>query len=140
MSRGATSTVTRDEMSRPPALTPDILVVDDDADVRASVSEILRASGFDVDEAEDGDVALSLMAQRRYGVVLLDLHMPNGDGISVVEAAHDAPPVVVHSAYLLGGAERNRLGPRLVRYLRKPVNPQELLSAVEVVIGPARSG
>jgi len=128
-----------EEVSRTPARSPDILVVDDDADVRASVSEILRASGFEVDEAEDGDVALALMAQRRYGVVLLDLHMPKRDGISVVEALADAPPVVVHSAYLLGGTERNRLGAKLVRYLRKPVNPEELVAAVEVVIGPARS-
>jgi CheY-like chemotaxis protein len=116
---------------------PDILVIDDDADVRASVSEILRASGFDVDEAADGDAALSLMSVRNYGVVLLDLHMPKRDGVSVVEALPDPPPVVVHSAYLLGGAERSRLGEKLVRYLRKPVSPQELLSAVEVVIGPA---
>ena len=112
-----------------------VLVVDDEADVRWTVAEVLRESGFSVDEAEDGDVALRLVNNQRYGMVILDLRMPRRDGISFVEAAPKLPPIVVHSAHNPDREERDRLGDAVVEYLQKPVSPQELLSTVEAVLG-----
>jgi len=113
----------------------DVLVVDDDADVRWTVAEVLRSAGFSVAEAEDGEVALGLLSTGRYRMVLLDLRMPHRGGVSLIEAVKDVPPVVVHSAYTLDAAERERLGDRVVEYLHKPVSPQKLLKAVEAVLG-----
>ena len=113
----------------------DVLVVDDDADVRWTVAEVLRSAGFSVAEAEDGEVALGLLGTHHYRMVLLDIRMPKRDGVSLIEAAGAVPPVVVHSAYALDAAERQRLGDRVVDYLRKPVSPQKLLRAVESVLG-----
>jgi two-component system, chemotaxis family, chemotaxis protein CheY len=115
----------------------DVLVVDDDADVRWTVAEILRSAGFSVAEAEDGDVALGLLNTEHYRMVLLDMRMPNRDGVSLIEAAGDVPPVIVHSAYSLDAADRERLGSRVVEYLHKPVSPQKLLRAIETVLGSA---
>lgn len=112
-----------------------VLVVDDEADVRWTVAEVLRESGFSVAEAEDGDVALRLVNNQRYGMVILDLRMPRRDGISFVEAAPRLPPIVVHSAHNPDHEERDRLGDAVVGYLQKPVSPQELLSTVEAVLG-----
>ena len=113
----------------------DVLVVDDDADVRWTVAEVLRSAGFSVAEAEDGEIALGLLSTGRYRMVLLDLRMPHRGGVSLIEAVKDVPPVVVHSAYALDAAERERLGDRVVEYLHKPVSPQKLLRAVEAVLG-----
>lgn len=114
----------------------DVLVVDDDADVRWTVAEILRSAGLSVAEAEDGEVALGLLTTGRYRMVLLDMRMPKRDGVSLIETLGEVPPVIVHSAYSLDGADRDRLGPRVVDYLHKPVSPQKLLRAVEAVLGP----
>lgn len=113
----------------------DVLVVDDEADVRWSVAEVLRSAGFSVAEAEDGDVAFDLLTMNRYRMVLLDIRMPKRDGVSLIEGIKTVPPVVVHSAYILDASERERLGSRVVAYLHKPVSPQKLLRAVEAVLG-----
>jgi two-component system chemotaxis response regulator CheY len=116
-------------------LSADVLVVDDDEDVRWTVAEVLRSAGLSVAEAEDGEVALELLNSHRYRMVLLDLRMPHRGGVSLIEAVPDVPPVVVHSAYSLDAAERQRLGDRVVDYLHKPVSPQKLLRAVDAVLG-----
>jgi DNA-binding response OmpR family regulator len=114
----------------------DVLVVDDEVDVRGSMCEVLRASGYSVAEAEDGAVAFGLLRENRYGMVLLDIRMPKLDGVSLIEALVELPPVVVHSAFSLSAEERQRLGVKVVSYLHKPVSPQELLGAVRGVLGP----
>jgi two-component system, chemotaxis family, chemotaxis protein CheY len=116
-------------------VSADVLVVDDDADVRWTVVEVLRSAGFSVAEAEDGEVALDLLSSGRYRMVLLDMRMPRRDGVSLIEAVEHVPPVVVHSAYTLDAADRERLGSVVVDYLHKPVSPQKLLRAVETVLG-----
>ena len=58
-----------------------ILVVDDDADIRRLVAINLRSVGFEVIEAGSGAEALELFAARRPGIVLLDVMMPQMNGI-----------------------------------------------------------
>ena len=116
-------------------LSADVLVVDDDADVRWTVVEVLRSAGLSVAEAEDGEIALDLLNSGHYRMVLLDIRMPRRDGVSVIETAREVPAVIVHSAYTLEASERERLGSRVVDYLHKPVSPQKLLRAVETVLG-----
>jgi two-component system, chemotaxis family, chemotaxis protein CheY len=116
-------------------MSADVLVVDDESDVRWTVAEVLRSAGFSVAEAQDGDIALRLLSTQHYRMVLLDIRMPNRDGVSLIETAETVPPVVVHSAYALDASERERLGASVVSYLHKPVSPQKLLRAVEAVLG-----
>ena len=118
-----------------PQISADVLLIDDEADVRWTVAEVLRSAGLSVAEAEDGDIAFEMLSAHRYRMVLLDIRMPKRDGVSLVEAVDKVPPVVVHSAYSLNASERERLGPRVVEYLHKPVSPQKLLRAVEGVLG-----
>ena len=113
----------------------DVLVVDDDADVRWTVAEVLRSAGFSVAEAEDGEIARDMLSTGSYRMVLLDLRMPRRDGVSLIEAVGEVPPVIVHSAYSLDASDRERLGSKVVDYLHKPVSPQKLLRAVEAVLG-----
>jgi CheY-like chemotaxis protein len=88
-------------------------------------------------EAEDGAEALGLLRGNRYGLVLLDIRMPKLDGVSLIEALGELPPVIVHSAFSLSAEERARLGTKVVQYLHKPVSPQQLLGAVQGILGTA---
>ena len=62
-----------------------ILVVDDDAPIRALLATVLRRRGFQVDTASDGEHAMVLMDQCHYALMILDLMMPRVSGYDVVE-------------------------------------------------------
>jgi FixJ family two-component response regulator len=74
-------------------MIPDpILLVDDEADLRANLKEALTLDGYQVEDAPDAASALALMGTRHYPVVLTDLNMPGGpNGFQLIEAvkAHD---------------------------------------------------
>ena len=61
---------------------PYILVVDDEPDIRTLVKEILEDEEYDVSMAEDGSAARKALRDRRPDLVLLDIWMPDVDGIS----------------------------------------------------------
>ena len=65
------------------------LVVDDDARARESLSMLLRREWSDITEAEDGEVAISLIQQRRFKIIILDLNMPKKSGDQVLSFIRD---------------------------------------------------
>src|SRR5579872_88662 len=91
-----------------PGQSVDVLVVDDNGSVRSTMAEILRESGYSVETAEDGDVALDVLHRCSVGMMLLDLQMPHRDGLSVLEALTTPQLVVLVSAYSLDAATRAR--------------------------------
>ena len=109
-----------------------VLVADDNDGVRQTTALILRSAGYQVDEAGDGEEALRMISGTAYDVAVLDVRMPKRDGMWVVEhlEVSTAPKVVVDSAYDVETAERERVGDRVFRYLRKPAPPDALLDAV----------
>lgn len=112
---------------------PEILVVDDDEDIRLALRARLRASGYRTLWAEDGGQALEVARRARPGLVLLDLGLPDEDGVSVLQrlrALRDDLPVVVLTARDEDrGAEAcARAG--AATYLQKPVETRELLGAI----------
>ena len=120
-----------------PSPRRDVLIVDDDPDIRDAVGECLRYEGYDVHSAADGRDAL---ARLEYGlrpdVILLDLMMPVLNGFDVLEALKSRPewksiPVVIVSANR--GYEAEDLS-GAVSILRKPVNVDRLLAAVEQAV------
>jgi two-component system, OmpR family, response regulator len=112
----------------------DVLVVDDDEDVRSSLAEILKVSGFSVEVAEDGDVALRLIDELSIGMVILDLRMPRCDGFSVIDALQDPPPIVLMSAYAFDSSMRERVGSKVIGHFQKPVAAHKLLPVVAGVV------
>ncbi len=110
-----------------------VLVADDNAGIRDTTAAILRAVGYTVTEASDGQAALEEIDKKRFDVVLLDVQMPRQDGIAVVETMiDDAPPPVIMmvSAYDFDTDLRHHLNQRVFKYLKKPVPPKELIEAV----------
>ncbi len=120
-----------------------ILVVDDDAGVRRSVERVLQSRGHEVLLAGDGAEGLRTWRERGADLVLLDIHMPDTDGIEVlVQLRGLAPrlPVIVMS----GGvqtrnldllADAKLLGASAV--LRKPFTLDEIMNAIDGAVRPA---
>jgi DNA-binding NarL/FixJ family response regulator len=83
-------------------MRPTVLIVDDHAAFRASARALLQAEGFDVvGEAADGAGAVEAVALLRPEIVLLDVQLPDLDGLAVAEqlaAVPDAPAVVLISS------------------------------------------
>jgi len=112
----------------------DVLIVDDDPDIRDALGECLRFEGYGVHAAVDGRDALDrLEFGLKPDVILLDLMMPVLNGFDVLQALRKRPdwksiPVVVVSANR--GYEAEDLE-GAVSILRKPVNVDRLLAVVE---------
>jgi DNA-binding NarL/FixJ family response regulator len=89
-----------------------VLIVDDHAAFRASARALLEAEGFEVvGEAADGAGAVEAVAALRPAIVLLDIQLPDLDGLAVAQqlaAAPDAPAVV-----LISSRDAATYGPRL---------------------------
>jgi CheY-like chemotaxis protein len=120
-----------------PTSRRDVLIVDDDPDIRDAVGECLRYEGYDVHSAADGRDALDRLEYGlRPDVILLDLMMPVLNGFDVLEALKSRPewksiPVVIVSANR--GYEAEDLS-GAVSILRKPVNVDRLIAAVEQAV------
>ena len=110
-------------------MAPNVLVVDDDRDIRDALSQILTEEGFDVTEAGNGLQALDAIAKRRPDVVLLDLMMPVMNGWQVLQTMKQSAdlstvPVVVLSAIEAHGC---------ADYIQKPVSLDRLLVLLNTI-------
>jgi CheY-like chemotaxis protein len=115
-------------------LLADVLVVDDEEPVRTSVAEILRAAGYKVVEAVDGQDALDILESGSVSVLLLDIRMPRRTGIEVLQALDSPPNVILMSAYRFEGEDKRSVGHKVFSHLMKPVAPRQLLDEVRAAI------
>jgi UDP-3-O-[3-hydroxymyristoyl] N-acetylglucosamine deacetylase len=116
-----------------------ILVVDDDARVRESIGGVLRDEGYVVLTADDGREAIDVVDERRPDLVLLDVWMPDLDGIEVlarIKRSHPRLPVIVLSGH--GNVEiavkATRMG--AVDFIEKPFSIDGLLSSIGRALDP----
>jgi DNA-binding NarL/FixJ family response regulator len=113
-----------------------VLIVDDHAAFRASARALLEAEGFDViGEAADGATAVRAVADLRPEVVLLDIHLPDLDGLTVAEqlATFSQPPAVV----LTSSRDAAAYGPRVRTVPARGFIPKSALSgeALAALVG-----
>jgi DNA-binding NtrC family response regulator len=112
-----------------------ILVVDDEIGIRELLSEILTDEGYDVKPAENAACARALRDQGRPDLVLLDIWMPDMDGITLlkewVAAGQLTMPVIMMSGHgtIETAVEATRIG--AMDFLEKPIGMQKLLAAVK---------
>lgn len=116
---------------------PRVLVVEDDAAVRAAVVAALTEEGFEIQEEVDGTDVSATIEVFRPDLVLLDIHLPGGpSGLAVaqrIRAAHDMPFIFVTSA----GSEEERIAGFAVGaddYLVKPFSLGELVARSRAVL------
>jgi CheY-like chemotaxis protein len=115
------------------------LLVDDDDTVRRSVRAALEPIGWQVSEAENGQVAVDALAAARPDVIILDLMMPDMDGFEFLEKLRGGPdwreiPVVVITSKDLTDEDRDRLNGGVARIIQKS-DRDEMLRQLSGVIG-----
>jgi len=113
-----------------------VLVVDDDASVCKTVSLILKEHGYHVDAYTSSREALRAVRRRAYDIALVDLKMPDMNGLELVEKIreeddHVSPIVMTAYPDVDSAAQMMRLGSR--DYITKPFREEDLLSSVERV-------
>lgn len=125
-----------------PSDKPDVLIVDDEPQLRNVVASYLEREGFAVRSAADGREALAELAVKRPDALLLDLMLPHVDGLEVLQrlrAGGDEVPVIVVSAR---GTEPHRVaGLELGAddYVAKPASPREIAARVRAVLRRSRT-
>jgi len=114
-----------------------ILVIEDDAAIRAGLVDALTFQGYETFQASDGTSGLAAAVQAEYDILLLDLVLPGKDGLEIlreVRSVRPTTPVIILTAR---GEEADRIqGLRLGAddYVVKPFSVKELLARVEAVL------
>src|SRR3954469_825628 len=107
-----------------------ILVVDDEANARTALAELLRDEGFEVETAADAFKALGKYESFAPHVLVTDLKMPGMDGIELVKkirASEDPSQVIVMTAFGAVATAVDAMRAGATDYLTKPLNFDELL-------------
>ncbi|MCA0970302.1 response regulator transcription factor [Halobacillus litoralis] len=118
-----------------------VLVVDDEERIRRLIRMYLERENYVVEEAEDGEEALTLALQEDFDVILLDLMLPGKDGMEVCKQLREkkATPVIMLTAK---GEETNRVQGFEVGtddYIVKPFSPREVVLRVKALLRRASS-
>jgi len=111
-----------------------ILIVDDDAGFRRTLSQILNKKGYEVLEAGSGSEAMELVKKRPFGVILMDIKMPVMNGVETYKKLKEIRPdtsVIMMTAFALDDliAEAIKEGAHAV--LRKPFDMDEAIKIIE---------
>ncbi|MDX6237219.1 MAG: hypothetical protein QOG10_2034 [Kribbellaceae bacterium] len=125
-------------------MTYKVLIVDDDNDLRFGLTRRLISLGYDVVQAVDGYQAVALAVNENPDVVLLDIGLPAGDGISVLRRFEQLPALCRTPVVALTGrdpsttesAVREFVG--VSAFLRKPADNDELAAALADAIRGAQ--
>lgn len=118
-----------------------VLVVEDIATNRLVVEMFLGGFGMEIVHAENGLIALERLAERRFDIILLDMHMPVMDGPQTIGAIRAGPteirelPVIALTADAMTGDRERYLQLGIDAYLPKPIDSKELLSQMEHLLG-----
>jgi len=114
-------------------LTGRILIVDDDPYFLRVLSRILTGENFQVKTAEGAGQATQVLKENAFDVVISDLRLPDGDGLSILQEVRKAGrevPVVILTAYGEVDSYLEAMNAGATEYLNKPVKSEELLAVV----------
>ncbi len=114
-----------------------ILIVDDEKNIRLTLSQALETPEVETDTAADGEKALAKLKVKEFDLILLDLKMPGMDGMEVLRQVRELRPdirVIILTAYgtIESAVEAMKLG--AVDFIQKPFSPDEIRGLVSRVI------
>ena len=118
-----------------------ILIVDDDAELRANLSEILRGAGYYTDEAASGKEAIEKITSKDFDIALLDLMMPKMSGIETLTELKKITPktkVIMITAFATVENAVDAIKKGASDYISKPFRIEELLTTIRRVIEEGR--
>src|SRR5262249_12937045 len=112
-----------------------ILVVEDQADNRQIIRDMLAPTGYEITEAENGEEALAAIAKQRPGLILTNTQPPIMDGYEATprikaDAALRSIPIIAVTSYALSGEGQRARAAGCDDYVPKPYSPRELLAKI----------
>ncbi len=118
-------------------MTKPILIVDDEKNIRLTLSQALETLGVPIDSAANGSEALAKLNEKEFGLILLDIRMPGMDGMEVLRRVREIRPdiqIIMITAYgtIETAVEAMKLG--AVDFLQKPFDPEEIRELVSRVM------
>jgi DNA-binding NtrC family response regulator len=126
----------------PEAVMARILVVDDQKDVRAMISMVLRLGRFEVSEAESAGSAIQALAEAEFEAAVIDIFLKDECGFDLIVALRERVPnlpvVAVSGLATLETVARSAVMSNVV-CLQKPFRPAELIAALEAARGSGQS-
>lgn len=114
-------------------LTGRILIVDDDPYFLRVLSRILSGENFQVKTAEGAAQAAQILKENSFDIVISDLRLPDGDGLSILQQVRKSGlevPVVILTAYGEVDSYLEAMNAGVTEYLNKPVKSEELIAVV----------
>ncbi len=113
-----------------------ILIVDDEPNILATVAPLLRASGYDVFSAMSGRASLEAVERDKPDLIVLDLGLPDIDGVEVCRRVRDtlSVPILVLSARGAEGDKVRALDAGADDYVTKPFGAEELLARIRAAL------
>ncbi|MBC8076631.1 MAG: response regulator, partial [Chloroflexales bacterium] len=111
-----------------------ILIVDDEANIRLTLSTLLQRTGYAVRAAESGAEAVALLEQHAFDLLLVDLRMPEMDGMQVVAAARQRQPeiaIIVLTGHGSLETAVEGLHQGIFDYLLKTTEPTQVIERVQ---------
>ena len=114
-----------------------ILVVEDQADNRRILRDLLTATGYELLEAVTGEDGVRLAAEQRPDLVLMDVALPGIDGYEAtrqIKARRPDLPILVVTSYALSGEEATARAAGADGYVAKPYSPRALLAQVRTYV------
>jgi two-component system, response regulator PdtaR len=113
-----------------------VIVAEDESLIRMDIVETLREHGFDVvAEASDGEQAVALVTEHKPDLLVMDIKMPNMDGITAAEKlAGSKTPIVLLTAFSQKELVDRASEAGAMAYVVKPFTPNDLLPAIEIAL------
>ena len=118
-------------------MNPRALIVEDDSRTREALRAIIESEGFEVDTADDGEVAIQQLSSGSYAIVILDVVLPKVSGTAVMEHIRVTQPELLKKVIVVTGlevSEIRQLFPTVSNALGKPVMPGRLRATVRAVV------
>jgi len=114
-----------------------VLIVDDEKNIRLTLSQALEVLGVETETAANGEEALTKLKEKEFGLILLDLKMPGMDGMEVLRRVREFRPdvrVIILTAYgtVESAVEAMKLG--AADFIQKPFSPEEIRELVSRVM------
>lgn len=121
-----------------------ILVVDDSPTIRKLIGYVLRKKEYITEEAEDGMDAMEKLSASEIDLVIVDLNMPNMDGISFVRNLRNSYynldlPVIMLTTTSDDDLKKEAYGAGVNMFLNKPIQPEVLIYKIESLLGGGAS-
>lgn len=115
---------------------PHVLIVDDEADMRELLCDLIESNGLGAKAVEDGSAMRRELDSGNYALLILDLRLRREDGLTLARAVRETSAIPIMILTGKGDETDRILGLELAAddYLMKPFNPRELLARIKAVL------